>query len=100
MSVAKINALRIAEGCGDEFLQRFGKRSGAIEHMDGFEGFQVLRPSDDRTTWLVVTWWRDEAAYESWYSGRPQRDPDSVTYADGWELWSFDVLESVSPSSS
>lgn len=97
MSVVKINALQISEGGGEEFLDRFSARPRKIEHVDGFEGFQVLRPSDERTTWLVVTQWRDEAAYDQWYAGRPARDPESITYADGWDLWSFDVIEDVTP---
>ncbi len=60
----------------------------------------MLRPNDDRHTWLVVTQWRDTAAYESWYGARPPRDPATVTYADSWQLWSFDVLETATPAES
>jgi heme-degrading monooxygenase HmoA len=37
-----------------------------VDDQDGFEGFELLRPTDDRTTWLVVTRWRDEAAFDAW----------------------------------
>lgn len=100
MSVVKINAMHITPGHGEEFAERFAQRPHRIEHVDGFEGFQVMRPTDDRPTWLVVTQWRDTAAYDAWYAGRPARDPGSVTYADGWELWSYEVLESVVPAPS
>ncbi|WP_168582062.1 antibiotic biosynthesis monooxygenase family protein [Gephyromycinifex aptenodytis] len=100
MSSVKINAMHIAEGRAAEFLERFSARPGKIEHVDGFEGFKVLRPTDERATWLVVTQWRDDAAYEAWYGQRPHRDPNSVTYADGWELWSYEVLEDVAPATS
>ena len=99
MSVVRINAMTMKDGHGEDFLHRFSARPHTIEHADGFEGFQVLRPLDDRSTWLVITQWRDSAAYESWYAGRPHRDPDSVTYAEGWELWAYEVVETASPAS-
>lgn len=99
MSIVKINALHIVEGQGEEFATRFAARSGKIEGFDGFEGFQLLKPNDGRSTWLVVTHWKDEGSYDAWYASRPQRDPKNVTYSDGWEPWSFDVLEDVAPRS-
>lgn len=98
MSVVKINAMQIPEGKGEEFLERFSKRPHKIEQVGGFEGFKVLRPNDERGTWLVVTEWRDDDAYTAWYGERPARDPQSVSYATGWELWSFDVLEDAKPA--
>lgn len=98
MSVVKINAMQIPADKGEEFLERFSKRPHRIEEVDGFEGFTVLRPNDERGIWLVVTRWRDDAAYQAWYGQRPARDPKSVTYASGWELWSFDVLEDARPT--
>ncbi|MDO4918794.1 antibiotic biosynthesis monooxygenase [Kocuria sp.] len=100
MSIVKINALHVLEGHGEELAQRFAGRSGLVETRPGFEGFQVLRPNDGRGTWLVVTRWTDEASYDGWYSQRPRRDPSTVTYSDGWELWSFDLVEDVAPAGS
>lgn len=97
MSVVKINALTIIDGEGDDFIARFSHRAGRIESADGFEGFQVLRPNDQRSVWLVVTRWRDDAAYAAWYASRTPRDPATVTYASGWEVWSFDLLNDVQP---
>ncbi|HUZ54452.1 MAG TPA: antibiotic biosynthesis monooxygenase [Streptosporangiaceae bacterium] len=45
---------------GDELARRFAARAGAVDSQDGFEGFELLKPVDGRTTWLVVTRWRDE----------------------------------------
>jgi heme oxygenase (mycobilin-producing) len=66
MTVIKINAITVAESSGDELAHRFAARAGAVDDQDGFEGFELLRPTDDRTTWLVVTRWRDEAAFDAW----------------------------------
>ncbi len=69
MSIIKINAITVAADSGDELAQRFAARAGAVDGEDGFEGFELLKPTDERTTWLVVTRWRDEAAFEAWVSG-------------------------------
>ena len=66
MTVIKINAITVPEGSGDEVARRFAERAGAVDGHDGFEGFELLRPTDDRSTWLVVTRWRDEASFAAW----------------------------------
>jgi heme-degrading monooxygenase HmoA len=68
LSVIKINAITVPAEGGDELAKRFGARAGAVDDQDGFEGFELLRPTDDRTTWLVVTRWRDEDAFNAWVS--------------------------------
>jgi heme-degrading monooxygenase HmoA len=68
VTVIKINAITVPEDSGDELARRFAARAGAVDDQDGFEGFELLKPTDDRTTWLVVTRWRDEAAFEAWVS--------------------------------
>ncbi|WP_188779054.1 antibiotic biosynthesis monooxygenase family protein [Marmoricola endophyticus] len=68
MTVVKINAITVQPDSGDELAKRFAARAGAVDDADGFEGFELLKPTDDRTQWLVVTRWRDEAAFEAWTS--------------------------------
>jgi heme-degrading monooxygenase HmoA len=68
LTIIKINAITVAADSGDELAQRFAKRAGAVDDQDGFEGFELLQPTDDRTTWLVVTRWRDEEAFNAWVS--------------------------------
>ena len=58
MTVIKINAITVPEDSGDELARRFAARAGAVDDQDGFEGFELLKPTDDRTTWLVMTRWR------------------------------------------
>ena len=68
VTVIKINAITVAADSGDELAKRFAARAGAVDGQDGFEGFELLQPTDDRTTWLVITRWRDDAAFEAWVS--------------------------------
>ncbi len=66
VSVVKINAITVPADSGDELARRFAARAGAVDDQDGFEGFELLKPTDGRTTWLVLTRWRDEASFEAW----------------------------------
>ena len=66
MTVVKINAITVPADSGDALAQRFAARAGAVDDADGFEGFELLQPTDDRTQWLVITRWRDEAAFQAW----------------------------------
>jgi heme oxygenase (mycobilin-producing) len=66
MTIIRINAITVPADAGDELARRFAARAGAVDGQDGFEGFELLKPTDDRTTWLVVTRWRDESAFEAW----------------------------------
>ena len=68
MSIIKINAITVAADSGDELAKRFAARAGAVDDQDGFEGFELLQPTDGRTTWLVITRWRDEDAFNAWAS--------------------------------
>ncbi len=114
MSIVKINAITVPTERADMMAQRFAARAGEVGKSDGFEEFQLLRPADDRTTWLVYTRWRDEEAFEAWRSsqafgqpgghggqaggtGAPQsgapggQPPQSGPMATASELWSFVV---------
>ncbi|MBC7589532.1 MAG: antibiotic biosynthesis monooxygenase [Salinibacterium sp.] len=66
MTVIKINAITVAADSGDELAQRFAARAGAVDGQAGFEGFELLQPTDDRTTWLVITRWTDEGSFQAW----------------------------------
>ncbi|RFA21180.1 antibiotic biosynthesis monooxygenase family protein [Subtercola boreus] len=66
MTVIKINAITVAPDSGDELAHRFAARAGAVDGQAGFEGFELMKPTDDRTTWLVVTRWSDEDSFQAW----------------------------------
>ena len=98
MSVVKINAITVPRECFAEFEQRFMTRAGRVEGANGFEGFELLRPNDDREVCLVLTRWRSEEDFQAWVgspdfaAGHAQhRERGPVGTAS--ELWSFDVLE-------
>ena len=75
MSIIRINAITVPAEAGDELAHRFAARAGAVDGQEGFEGFELLKPTDGRDQWLVITRWRDEDAFNSWVS--------SPAFADG-----------------
>ena len=75
MSIIRINAITVPAEAGDELAHRFAARAGAVDGQDGFEGFELLKPTDGRDQWLVITRWRDEDAFNAWVS--------SPAFADG-----------------
>jgi heme-degrading monooxygenase HmoA len=102
MTVVRINAITVPADSGDELARRFAARAGAVDNQDGFEGFELLKPTDGRTTWLVVTRWRDEAAFQAWMNspafGHGHRSaaeraggqaPPPVGVSS--ELWSYEI---------
>ena len=97
MSVVKINAITVPEGGGDELARRFAARAGQVDQQEGFEEFQLLRPTDDRNTWLVYTRWKDEESFQAWVNsmafqhGHKQPEGASKPVAMGSELWQFSV---------
>ena len=66
MSVVKINAIEVPEGAGPELEARFAARLGAVEHMPGFEGFELLRPIAGESRYFVYTRWANEDAFQNW----------------------------------
>jgi len=68
MTIIKINAITVSADSGDELAHRFAARAGAVDGQPGFEGFELLKPTDERNTWLVITRWADEETFEAWVS--------------------------------
>jgi heme-degrading monooxygenase HmoA len=104
MTVVKINAITVPADSGDELAKRFAARAGAVDNQDGFEGFELFQPTDGRTTWLVVTRWRDEDAFQAWvnsaafghgHRGPSGEGPPQQAVAVSSELWSYEIAQSA-----
>lgn len=100
MSIIKINAITVPQEAGEELARRFAARAGAVDGADGFEGFELLRPTDGRDQWLVVTRWRDEEAFAAWvaspafahgHAGAGGPSPHGGPVSVASELWSYEV---------
>lgn len=98
MSIAKINAITVPRERFVEFERRFATRAGRVSDAEGFEGFQLLRPNDDREVCLVITQWRSEEDFQAWvrsadFAAAHAQDRERGPVGTGSELWSFDLLE-------
>lgn len=98
--IIKINAITVPEDSGDELGTRFAARHGSMEGTPGFRGFELLQPTDERTTWLVVTRWDSEEDFENWRNSQHFQKSHGEQEGDGEqrkpvgmssELWSYTV---------
>jgi heme-degrading monooxygenase HmoA len=98
MSVVKINALEVPPERREELLRRFAARAGEVSKAPGFEAFELLAPTDGRTTFLVYTRWRSEDDFKAWHEsaaferGHAQHHSKGPAAASS-ELWEFDVVQ-------
>jgi heme-degrading monooxygenase HmoA len=102
MSIVKINAITVPRERFADFEHRFATRAGKVSGADGFEGFQLLRPNDERETCLVVTQWSSEEHFRAWvaspdFAAGHAQHRRSGPVGTTSELWSFDVLETERP---
>ncbi len=95
MSIVRINALTVPPDRARDLEERFAGRAGEIDHVDGFESFELLRPTAGIDQYLVVTRWRDEDAFDAWRQSRAfdrAHRGDGSPAAESAQLWSFDVV--------
>lgn len=103
MSVIKINAITVPADSGDELAKRFAARATSVDGQPGFEGFELLQPSDGRNVWLVLTRWADEESFNAWresasfgHGHRPSGSDDGARQRPvgvSAELWSYSVAD-------
>jgi heme-degrading monooxygenase HmoA len=104
MTVIRINAITVPAEGGDELARRFAARAGAVDDQPGFEGFELMKPTDGRDVWLVVTRWADEQSFNAWVSspafahGHRSEQPahgegEARPVGVHSELWSYDVVQ-------
>ena len=102
MSIVRINAITVPEGAGEELQKRFENRIGEVETMEGFESFELLRPSEESKTWYVYTRWESEEAFLAWVHSpsfaRGHAEASKEPVAHGAELLSFDIVLSATSS--
>ena len=63
--IAVINRLPVKEGMADPVVERFANSRGHVQDFPGFVSMEVLR-SGAADEVLVITRWREKAAFDSW----------------------------------
>jgi heme-degrading monooxygenase HmoA len=107
MSIVRINAIEVDSESGDELARRFAARAGAVDSAEGFEGFELMKPTDGRSTWLVVTRWKDQESFDAWVASpafahghRGANAPHGhgqTPVAVHSELWSYQIVDLAAP---
>ena len=105
MSVVRINAITVPAERAGELERRFAERAGEVAKMPGFEAFELLRPTDEKDTFLVYTRWTTQADFDAWVSSPAFAHGHRAHATEGpvsnhSELWSFDVIQSEGPAQS
>ncbi len=100
MSYVVINVLSVPEGAGATLEERFAGRAGAVDAEPGFEHFELLRPIDGTSDYLVYTRWATEAHFVAWRDGQSfaqghatQRPEGAKPAATGSSIWQFEVAQ-------
>ena len=98
MSVVRINAITVPPERAEEFEARFAARAGAVSSSPGFEAFELLRPSDGRSEYLVYTRWESQEAFDAWVEssafqrGHRAHDAQGPVSSQS-ELWAIEVIQ-------
>ena len=102
VSIVKINAITVPRERFEEFANRFATRAGKVSSAEGFEHFELLRPLEGTSDYLVYTRWRSEEDFTAWRSsqsfgaghaqasGRPEGARPAAT---GSTIWAFEVVQ-------
>ena len=112
MSFVVLNVLSVPEGRGEVLESRFAGRAGAVEQAPGFERFELLRPVEGTSDYLVYTRWRSREDFEAWQASqaferghaqasaeRPAgAEPAAAPAATGSSIWSFEVAQDADPA--
>ena len=104
MSYVAINVLTVPEGAGATLEERFAARQGSVDSAPGFEHFELLRPLEGTSDYLVYTRWRSQADFAGWRdsqrftdghaasTARPAGAPPAAT---GSSIWAFEVAQTT-----
>jgi len=104
MSYVAINVLSVPPGAAGTLEERFAARQGAVDAAAGFEHFELLRPVEGTTDYLVYTRWRSEADFRAWRDSQAfgqghaqgSRQPGGEGQrpaASGSTVWAFEVAQ-------
>jgi heme oxygenase (staphylobilin-producing) len=75
--IAIMNSLPVNEGAADEVVERFSGSRGHVQDFPGFVSMEVLKSADEDEV-LVVTRWRDRAAFDAWVASEEFCTPSAL----------------------
>jgi len=65
-----MNNIQVTDEGRPLFEHQIKNQIGKMENVPSFIAFRALRPLSSNT-YVIITVWKDEASYQSWYSSNP-----------------------------
>lgn len=106
MSIVVVNAITVPPEQREEFERRFAGRAGHVSKAEGFEAFELLRPSPGETAtgdwtdrYLVYTRWRSREDFEAWmksayFAEGHKQHAEKGPAGTGSEVWALELVQS------
>ena len=97
MSYVVANRVFVKQEYSQEFEQRFKDRAGQIDKQPGFSRMEVLRPQSDKTPYVILTYWKDEQAFNHWVGSEDfkiahQNPMTKDAFLEGGGLEQYEVI--------
>ena len=64
--ISVMNRIPVNPEFAEAFEERFSDRAALVDKMDGFVAFHLLRPSDPKDPYVVMTFWESNEHFEAW----------------------------------
>lgn len=64
----------VANDLSNEVAAAFRARPHRADSADGFVRMEVAQAADNPDQFLLSTWWRDEASFNTWHRSHAYRD--------------------------
>jgi heme-degrading monooxygenase HmoA len=98
VSYIVMNVITVPPERAGEFEERFAKRAAQVSSSPGFEAFELMRPADDRTQYIVYTRWDAKESFEAWvgspaFSAGHRQHSESGPVGTASEMWAFEVIQ-------
>ena len=99
MGYIVMNVIDVPADRREEFEARFASRAAQVQNSPGFEAFELLKPADDNTRYIVYTRWDSKDSFEAWlrspaFAEGHRQHSTKGPVAPTSETWAFDVLQS------
>jgi heme-degrading monooxygenase HmoA len=103
MSYVVANRVFVKQEYRQEFEQRFKNRAGQIDKQPGFVRMEVLKPRSDKTPYVILTYWKDEQAFNHWVGSEDfkiahQNPMTKEAFLEGGGLEQYEVIISSNTS--
>jgi heme-degrading monooxygenase HmoA len=91
-----MSRLRVDESRSDELISAFRRRAHLVDDADGFVDLQVWRSDRDAAEVLMVSRWRDRAAFKAYMKSADHRVSHDRIDADLKDAIELERLEHLS----